>query len=66
MAHRLPNAGDYGLLLLLSAIWGSSFVFIKVGVDEVPPVTMTAIRLALAASFLLFVLAVTKRSFPKD
>ena len=50
----------------MSAIWGSSFVFIKVGVDEVPPVTMTAIRLALAASFLLFVMAVTKRSFPKD
>ncbi len=64
MAHRLPNAGDYGLLLLLSAIWGSSFVFIKVGVDEVPPVTMTAIRLGLAALFLLFVMAVTKRSFP--
>ncbi len=65
MAHRLPNAGDYGLLLLLSAIWGSSFVFIKVGVDEVPPVTMTAIRLFLAAGFLMLVMVVTKRAFPK-
>lgn len=65
MATRLPNAGDYGLLFLLSAIWGSSFVFIKVGVDEVPPVTMTAIRLFLAAAFLLLVMAVTKRQFPK-
>ena len=65
MAHRLPNAGDYGLLLLLSAIWGSSFVFIKVGVDEVPPITMTAIRLFLAAVFLLLAMVMTKRSFPK-
>ena len=65
MATRLPNAGDYGLLLLLSAIWGSSFVFIKVGVDEVPPVTMTAIRLILAAVFLLLVMVVTKRAFPR-
>jgi len=65
MASRLPNAGDYGLLLLLSAIWGSSFVFIKVGVDEVPPVTLTAIRLFLAAAFLLLVMVVTKRQFPK-
>jgi len=65
MATRLPNAGDYGLLLLLSAIWGSSFVFIKVGVDEIPPLSMTAIRLFLAASFLMLVMVVTKRQFPK-
>ncbi len=65
MATRLPNAGDYGLLLLLSAIWGSSFVFIKVGVDEVPPVTMTAIRLLLAAVLLLLVMVATRRAFPK-
>ncbi len=65
MATRLPNAGDYGLLLLLSAIWGSSFAFIKVGVDEVPPITMTAIRLFLAAAFLLLVMVVTRRAFPK-
>ncbi len=49
---RLPTAGDYGLLLFLAAIWGSSFVFIKVGVAEVPPVTLTGVRLALAALFL--------------
>jgi drug/metabolite transporter (DMT)-like permease len=64
MAHRLPNAGDYGLLLLLAAIWGSSFAFIKIGVTEVPPITLTAVRLGLAAAFLLLVLAVTRRAFP--
>lgn len=64
MAHRLPNAGDYGLLLLLAAIWGSSFAFIKIGVSEVPPITLTAVRLGLAAGFLLLVMAVTRRAFP--
>lgn len=64
MAHRLPNAGDYGLLLLLAAIWGSSFAFIKIGVTEVPPITLTAVRLGLAAGFLLLVMALARRAFP--
>ena len=53
------------MLLLLSAIWGSSFAFIKVGVEEVPPFTLTAIRLFTAAAFLLAVMLVAKRAFPK-
>lgn len=64
MAHRLPNAGDYGLLLLLAAIWGSSFAFIKIGVTEVPPITLTAVRLGLASAFLLLVMALARRAFP--
>lgn len=66
MAHRLPNAGDYGLLLSLAAIWGSSFVFIKVGVAEVPPVTLTAIRLALAAVFMIAILLVRGSRLPQS
>lgn len=64
MAHRLPNAGDYGLLLTLAAIWGSSFAFIKVGVAEVPPVTLTAVRLALAAMFMAGVMMMRGSSLP--
>ena len=57
MKSNLIVAGLTGLsLLLLAAIWGSSLVFIKVGVAEVPPVTLTAVRLVLAASFLLLVM----------
>ena len=64
MSQRLPNAGDYGLLLLLAAIWGSSFAFIKVGVAEVPPFTLTAVRLGMAALFLIGLMGITRRSFP--
>lgn len=52
------------MLLLLAAVWGSSFVFIKIGVTEVPPITLTAVRLGLASAFLLLVMAVTRRAFP--
>ena len=48
-----PGFADYGLLLLLSAIWGSSFLFIKVAVETLPAVSMTAARLVLAGIILI-------------
>jgi drug/metabolite transporter (DMT)-like permease len=41
--------GYVPLLLLLAAIWGSSFMFIKIAVDELAPTTTMALRLVLAA-----------------
>src|SRR5262245_34517318 len=40
------------LLLLLSAIWGSSFMFIKLGVDELEPSVVALGRVAVAAAML--------------
>jgi drug/metabolite transporter (DMT)-like permease len=42
-----------GVLLLLGALWGASFLFIKIGVQEMPPETLVAIRLSVAAVVLL-------------
>lgn len=39
---------DYGLVLTLSLIWGSSFLLIKIAVAEVPPLTMAASRVFIA------------------
>jgi drug/metabolite transporter (DMT)-like permease len=47
-----PTAGDLAFLFLLSAIWGSSFLFIKVAVVHIPPVTLTTLRLVVAAIIL--------------
>jgi drug/metabolite transporter (DMT)-like permease len=41
--------GYVPLLLLLAAIWGSSFMFIKIAVDELEPTTTMAARLVFAA-----------------
>jgi drug/metabolite transporter (DMT)-like permease len=44
----------YGaLLLVLGAIWGSSYLFIKVGVRELSPADLIEIRLLLAAPLLV-------------
>lgn len=40
------------LLVLLAALWGPSFVFIKVAVETIPPLTLVFARVALAALFL--------------
>lgn len=47
-----PTAADVAFLFLLSAIWGASFLFIKVAVAHIPPVTLTALRLVVAGVLL--------------
>jgi drug/metabolite transporter (DMT)-like permease len=41
------------LLLVLAALWGASYLFIKVAVDEIEPSTLMAARLVIAALFVL-------------
>ncbi|MEU8371310.1 DMT family transporter [Micromonospora tulbaghiae] len=50
----------------LAAIWGSSFLFIKVGVTELHPVHLTLYRVATGALTLLVVLAVLRDRLPRD
>jgi drug/metabolite transporter (DMT)-like permease len=45
--------GYWQLLLVLSATWGASYLFIKVAVEDVEPAPMMAARLLIAASVLL-------------
>ena len=52
--HR--TLGDWALLLALVAMWGSSFMFNKLGIASVPPLTLVAARLAIGALTLLIVL----------
>jgi drug/metabolite transporter (DMT)-like permease len=40
-------------LILLAAIWGASYLFIKVAVDEIAPAPMMAVRTLLAAAVLI-------------
>lgn len=43
------NITELGLLLLLALIWSTSFFLIKIGVETIPPFTLTAARLCIAA-----------------
>jgi drug/metabolite transporter (DMT)-like permease len=43
---------EWGLLLLLSVLWGGSFFFVGVAVKELPPFTIVAARVSIAAALL--------------
>ena len=56
-AHRAMNAQEGTLLVVLSALWGSSFFFYKILGATLPPFTIVLGRIAMAAAVLNLVLA---------
>ena len=58
MTDRAMSGQDWGILLLLSVIWGGSFFFIEIALDTVAPLSLVLIRVAIAAAVLWLYLAV--------
>jgi drug/metabolite transporter (DMT)-like permease len=48
----------WSLLLLLASMWGASYLFIKVAVDDIPPAAMTELRVLTAGVLLTLYVAV--------
>ncbi|HYV87270.1 MAG TPA: DMT family transporter [Candidatus Polarisedimenticolia bacterium] len=62
-----PNRiAGLALLLLLSALWGSSYAFIKLGVATIPPITFIAARTVIASLLLLAILRLRGVRMPRD
>jgi drug/metabolite transporter (DMT)-like permease len=61
-----PTRDDYLLLLLLGAVWGSSFLLIKVAVATVPPITVATGRIGIGAIVLALMVAARGRAWPRD
>jgi drug/metabolite transporter (DMT)-like permease len=53
-------------LLLLSTIWGASFMFIKVELEALDPLEVALARVAFGAATLLLVLAIRRERLPRD
>lgn len=60
------NWKNLGLLILLAAMWGPSFLFIKVAVGDIPPLTLVLGRVAIGAAFLMAVLVSQRRQLPRE
>jgi drug/metabolite transporter (DMT)-like permease len=52
-------------LLFLACLWGPSFLFIKVAVGEIPPITLVVGRVGLAALLLYIILRMQGRNLPQ-
>jgi drug/metabolite transporter (DMT)-like permease len=51
--------------VLLGLIWGSSFAWIKIAVEEIPPATLVAWRMTLGAIGMIAMLAILRISWPR-
>lgn len=56
-----PGAAEYALLLAVSLTWGSSYMFTKIAVSEIPPITLIALRAGIAAVVMSAILALSGR-----
>lgn len=55
-----------GLLLLLSVLWGGSFLFIGIAVEQLAPLHLVFLRVAIAAAIMLALLRVKSIPLPRS
>ncbi len=60
------NVVDFAMLGLLALLWGSSYTLIAVAVRDIPPLTLIAARVSIAAGLLLAVLHWRRERLPRD
>jgi drug/metabolite transporter (DMT)-like permease len=61
--HRVT---ELGWLFALAILWGASYTFIKIAVETVPPLTIVATRVSIAAVLLLVVVRYQGLRMPRD
>jgi len=54
------------LLITLASVWGPSFLFIKVAIVEISPITLAAMRIGIAALLLNLYVIPFRKTFVKD
>ena len=55
---------EFGLLLLLGLLWGIPYALTKIALETIPPITLTAARVSLAAAVLWIVAIGLERKLP--
>ncbi len=51
--------------IYLGVVWGATFLWIKIGLEELTPLTFTALRLSVALTGLILLLLITRPRLPK-
>jgi len=60
------NIKEWAAFWLLGLIWGTSFLWIKIAVGHLPPLTVAALRLGIGLVGLLAIVAARRQPFPRD
>ncbi len=57
---------EWAAFIVLGLIWGSSFLWIKVGVEDITPFVLVMFRVSFGLLALLVVMYLQRQSFPRD
>ncbi|MEM9631051.1 MAG: DMT family transporter [Pseudomonadota bacterium] len=57
---------EYALLGCLALLWGSSYMWIGIALDTIPPATLIAIRVSLASVILIVIMSIQGIRMPLD
>lgn len=57
------TSSNLGLFVVMALVWGATWAAIKIGLEDLPPVFLAAMRYALAALVLLVAIRGTMRAF---
>lgn len=61
-----PTRSDWLILLALGFMWGTSYVFIRLGVETLPTFTLIAARLGIGLALLATVVGLARESLPRS
>ncbi len=62
---KVMGAREWSMLIALSVLWGGSFFFVGIAVKALPPLTIVALRVTLAAAALLVFIRFLGLSLPR-
>lgn len=62
--HRSMSPADWGQLLLLSVVWGGSYLFVGLAVQELPPPVIVLARVAIGGLVLVAVVRISGLKLP--
>src|SRR5690242_472979 len=65
-SHRSMTASEWAMLLAMSVLWGGSFFFVGIAVEELPPLTIVTLRVGLAAMMLCVTVRMLGQTLPLD
>jgi drug/metabolite transporter (DMT)-like permease len=60
------STADWGIIMLLSLLWGGAFFMIELGLRGFPPNTLVFLRMALAVPPMLLILKLMGHAMPRD
>ncbi|MEE8436375.1 MAG: DMT family transporter [bacterium] len=62
--HATMGLKEWGLLLVLALLWGPTFYFTEIAITALPPLTVVALRVGMAALTLHLLLGLRGRALP--